>query len=57
VYALEEASTSAQQQIAALGEAGAALEGRAIALEAAAAETGGCITSHQVDLGSKALGL
>jgi hypothetical protein len=46
--ALEDGAAAAQQQMCALGEAGAALEARAAALEAAAAEAGGCIVTHQV---------
>jgi hypothetical protein len=48
VEALEQGAAEAQQQMAALGAAGAALEGRAAALEAATAEAGGCIATHQV---------
>lgn len=48
VAALEAAAARAQQQMALLGEAGAALEARAAALEAAAAESGGCLATHQV---------
>jgi len=51
VQALEQATGTAQQQMVALGEAGAALEVRAAALEAAAAEASGCLATHQVRRG------
>lgn len=45
---MEAGLSSAQQQMVALGRAGAALETRAGALESAAAEASGCLATHQV---------
>lgn len=48
---LEAAASEARSQMTSLAEAGASLEARAAALEAAAAEAGGCLSTHQDRIG------